>query len=100
MAETLAKAGEAFLSRAHSSASANQYFISFSANLARSRHIFSNVLKLRPRCSMTSYPPAPNLAQKNNAGNFSESKLNLKAAEEFFALAENSCCGATREVVQ
>src|SRR5215210_7846616 len=48
---------EAFFSRSHSSASASQYFISFSAAFARSRHIFSKVLKLRPRCSMAASPP-------------------------------------------
>jgi hypothetical protein len=37
---------------------------------------------------MTSYPPHRTSLKKNNAGNFSESKLNLKAAEEFFAVAE------------
>jgi hypothetical protein len=61
VAEKFANGGEAFLSRAHSSASAIQYFISFSANLARSRHIFSNVLKFRPRCSMASNPRSNSL---------------------------------------
>jgi hypothetical protein len=69
---------QAFFSRAHSSASSSQYFISFSAAFARSRHIFSKVLKLRPRCSIASDPPRE-IPEKNNAKIFSESKLNLKS---------------------
>jgi hypothetical protein len=69
---------QAFFSRAHSSASSSQYFISFSAAFARSRHIFSKVLKLRPRCSMAIHPPRK-IPKKNNAKIFSESKLNLKS---------------------
>src|SRR4051812_2457410 len=73
---------QAFFSRAHSSASSSQYFISFSAAFARSRHIFSKVLKLRPRCSMAIHPPRK-IPKKNNAKIFSESKLNLKRRQRF-----------------